>query len=55
MWYRDFDLLKNEFLHSIHKVKIKTSKGVFDMQPKYFYEDAAHIGFKKDKKNKSKD
>lgn len=51
MWYRDFDLLKNEFLHSIHKVKIKTSKGVFDMQPKYFYEDAAHIGFKKDKKD----
>lgn len=40
MWYRDFNLSSGEFEPNIYRAKIKTSKGTFDMQPKYFFEDA---------------
>jgi len=46
-WYRDFDLQTQTFEGGIHKVKLKTAAGVFDMQPQYFYADAAAQGFKK--------
>jgi hypothetical protein len=47
MWYRDFDLKSGEFAATIHKAKLKTAAGTFDMQPQYFHADAAAQGFKK--------
>lgn len=45
MWYRDFDLTSGEFAPTIHKAKLQTSAGTFDMQPQYFHADAAAQGF----------
>ena len=47
MWYRDFDLGRNEFAPTIHKAKLKTAAGTFDFQPLHFHADAAAHGFKK--------
>jgi len=47
MWYRDFDLNRNEFAPTIHKAKLKTAAGTFDFQPQHFHADAAAHGFKK--------
>ena len=47
MWYRDFDLKRGEFATTIHRAKLKTAAGTFDMQPQYFYADAAAQGFNK--------
>jgi len=44
-WYRDFDLRTQAFEGGIHKVKLKTAAGVFDMQPRYFHADAKAQGF----------
>ncbi len=46
-WYRDFDLVSAKFEAGIHKAKLKTAAGVFDMQPRYFYADAVAQGFTK--------
>ena len=46
-WYRDFDLKTRTFDPNIHKVKLKTAAGTFDMQPQYFHADAAARGFEK--------
>ncbi|TLD71057.1 exo-alpha-sialidase [Phragmitibacter flavus] len=46
MWFIDFDVEKMAFEDSIHKVKIKTQLGVFDMQPQHFHADAAALGFR---------
>jgi len=51
MWYRDFDLASLTFAPDIHRVKLKTSDGFFDMQPQYFYADAAKQGFKQPAKS----
>ncbi|MBX7207710.1 MAG: glycoside hydrolase [Verrucomicrobiaceae bacterium] len=45
-WYRDFDIGSLTFAPDIHRVKLKTSDGTFDMQPQYFHADAAKHGFK---------
>lgn len=45
-WYRDFDIASLTFAPDIHRVKLKTSDGTFDMQPQYFHADAAKHGFK---------
>jgi len=45
-WYRDFDMASLSFAPDIHRVKLKTSDGTFDMQPQYFHADAAKHGFK---------
>ncbi|WP_237227826.1 sialidase family protein [Rubinisphaera sp. JC750] len=45
MWYRDFDLASQEFAPTIHKVKLQTEAGTFEMQPRYLYEDATRHGF----------
>ena len=50
-WYRDFDIPSMTFASTIHRVKLKTSAGTFDMQPKYFYADAVAQGFKKPAKD----
>ena len=47
MWYRDFDLGRNEFAPTIHKAKLKTAAGTFDFQPLHFHADAVTHGFKK--------
>ena len=46
-WYRDFDLRTQAFADSIHKAKLKTAAGVFDMEPRHFHADAAAKGFAK--------
>ncbi|MBM3859136.1 MAG: exo-alpha-sialidase [Verrucomicrobia bacterium] len=46
-WYRDFDLRTLAFAGSIHKAKLKTAAGVFDMEPRHFHADAAAQGFTK--------
>ncbi|MFM8803099.1 MAG: sialidase family protein, partial [Planctomycetia bacterium] len=46
-WYRDFDLRTQCFAESIHKAKLKTAAGVFDMEPRHFHADAAAQGFVK--------
>lgn len=45
-WYRDFDMASLTFAPDIHRVKLKTSYGTFDMQPQYFHADAAKHDFK---------
>jgi len=47
MWYRDFDLRTTSFENRIHKARLKTAAGVFDMQPQHFHADAAAQGFAK--------
>jgi hypothetical protein len=47
MWYRDFDLKTGMFGTTIHKAKLQTAAGVFDMQPGCFHADAAAQGFTK--------
>lgn len=44
-WYRDFDLGTQTFDGSIHKAKLKTAAGVFDMEPRHFHADAVAQGF----------
>ena len=46
-WYRDFDLRTQSFEDSIHKAKLKTAAGIFDMEPRHFHADAAAQGFKR--------
>ncbi len=46
-WYRDFDLRSQAFDNNIHKAKLKTAAGTFDMEPRHFHADAAAQGFKK--------
>lgn len=47
MWYRDFDLKTEGFEKRIHKVRLKTASGIFEMQPTHFHTDAAARGFKR--------
>jgi len=44
MWFIDFDIPTRTFEEEIHRAKIKTAAGTFDMQPKYFHADAAAHG-----------
>lgn len=46
-WYRDFDLRTQSFADTIHKAKLKTAAGTFDMEPRHFHADAAARGFAK--------
>lgn len=46
-WYRDFDIATQTFAGTIHKARLKTSAGTFDMQPRYFHSDAVARGFTK--------
>jgi hypothetical protein len=44
-WYRDFDLRTQSFEGAIHKARLKTAAGTFDMLPCHFHADAAAHGF----------
>lgn len=46
-WFRDFDLRTRRFADTIHKAKLATAAGTFDMQPRHFHADAAAQGFTK--------
>jgi hypothetical protein len=45
IWYRDYALAAGAFEPGIHRARIRTAAGVFDMQPKPFHEDAVAQGF----------
>ncbi len=44
-WYRDFDLTRLRFEDTIHKARVKTAAGTFDMQPCHVHADAVAHGF----------
>jgi hypothetical protein len=48
IWYRDFDIPSRTFENRIYCAKLKTSAGIVNMQPKFFYADAVLHGFRKD-------
>ena len=51
MWMIDFDLDRMAFRPTIHRVKLKTSLGTFDMQPEHFHADAVAHGFRRPAKD----
>ena len=51
MWFIDFDLRQMAFGNTIHRAKIKTATGTFDMQPRHLYADAEKQGFGKPPKD----
>ena len=53
MYYRDFDLQTQTFAVDVHRLKLKTSSGVFDLQPQHFHADAVKHGFAKPAKDYS--
>lgn len=46
-WFRDFDLRTRQFSDRIHKAKLMTAAGIFDMSPAPFHADAVACGFRK--------
>lgn len=46
-WFRDFDLATRSFSDTIHKARLVTAAGVFDMEPRHFHADAAARGFRR--------
>jgi len=44
-WFIDFNLESQTFEDSIHRAKLKTARGTFDMQPEHFFNDAVARGF----------
>jgi hypothetical protein len=49
-WYRDFDIATMTCEPEIHRAKLKTAAGVFDMQPQVLYDDAVTHGFTREPK-----
>ncbi len=45
IWYRDFDVPTLAFSPEIHRMKVKTATGKFDLEPKAFHDDAVAQGF----------
>ncbi|WP_417747506.1 sialidase family protein [Rosistilla oblonga] len=50
-WYRDFDLETQKFDDSIHRMKLKTAGGVWDLEPQHLHASAAANGFQKQAKD----
>ncbi len=46
-YYRDFDLTTLTFEAKVHRMKLTTSDGTFDLQPKHLHADAAKLGFQR--------
>lgn len=44
-WYLDYEVKTGKFANELHKTKIKTAAGTFDMEPQYFHADAVTAGF----------
>ena len=51
MWMIDFDFDRMAFQKTIRRVKLKTSLGTFDMQPRHFHADAVVHGFRRPAKD----
>ena len=51
MWHTDFDTARMAFENRIHRTKLRTAAGTFDMQPQHFHADAAAQGFTKPAKD----
>lgn len=51
VYYLDFDIERMAFEPSIHRAKITTAAGTFDMQPQRYYEDAVAQGFPREPKD----
>jgi hypothetical protein len=45
IWFIDFDIGRMACDNRIHRAKLKTARGTFDMRPKFFYDDAVSHGF----------
>jgi len=45
VWFIDFDLGRQEFKDCIYRAKIKTTSGIFTMQPQFFHAAAVADGF----------
>lgn len=43
-WHLDYDLRKGAFSDQLHKTRLKTAAGTFDMEPQHFYADAVKSG-----------
>jgi hypothetical protein len=50
-WFLDFDIATTSFEKQVHKAKLKTAAGTYDMQPQYFHADATAQGFKRKPKD----
>jgi len=50
-FFLDFDLRREEFSGRLEKAKLRTQAGVFEMQPKRFYDDAVANGFRREPKD----
>jgi len=46
-WFLDFDTEKMAFETTLHKAKLKTREGIFDMEPQAFHKDAVLSGFQR--------
>ena len=46
-YYRDLDLRTLVFENEIHRLKLQTAEGVFDLQPQHLYAEATKQGFKR--------
>ena len=46
IWYRDFDVPSLAFSPEIHRMRVKTAAGIFDLEPKAFHDDAVAQGFR---------
>lgn len=46
-YFRDLDLRTLVFENEIHRLKLQTAEGVFDLQPQHLYAEAAKQGFKR--------
>ena len=51
VWFIDFDVQREAFADRIQRVKLKTSKGLFNLQAQTFYDDAAAHGFRREGKD----
>lgn len=47
VWFIDYDLAAGRFATAVHKARLTTAAGTFDMQPGPFHADAAAMGFRK--------
>lgn len=50
-YYRDFDITTRTFEPDVHRMKMKTTAGTFEMQPRYFHADAVREGFREPAKD----
>ena len=50
-YYRDFDLRTQQFSPRIERARITTAAGTFEMQPRRYWEDAAAVGFRGERKD----